>query len=202
MRRAARRGAIVLAILTTAGCAGRGAPAAAPPQPVATAPQDGAARQRMVAAETLCQQIAADPAFAPLRGRVLPRDPKVPWTRDMMTIASFVTERDRALLVVLDTKRAGCRRALITASPGQAVPFMEYWRRQDDALVKLYNREIPIGIYNQTMADAQTQFSVEVSNQRTDRAVRANEGLSQGDAPTARDDTGPPLDSLRALGSR
>jgi hypothetical protein len=199
MRRAARRGAIVLAILT-AGCAGRGAPATPPPPPVAAAPQDGAARQRMAAAETLCQQLAADPGLAPLRGRILPRDPKVPWTRDMMTIASFANERDRALLVVLDTKRAECRRALITASPGQAVPFMDYWRRQDDALVKLYNHEIPIGTYNQAMADAQAQFSIEVSNQRTDRAVRVNGGLSPGDAPTVRDGAAPSLDSLRALG--
>jgi hypothetical protein len=197
MRRAARRGAIVLVILT-AGCAGRGAPEA--PAPVATAPQDGAARQRMAAAETLCQQLAADPGLAPLRGRILPRDPKVPWTRDMMTIASFVNERDRALLIMLDTKRAECRRALITASPGQAVPFMDYWRRQDDALVKLYNHEIPFGTYNQAMADAQAQFSIEVSDQRTDRAVRVNGGRSPGDAPTVRDGAAPSLDSLRALG--
>lgn len=159
----------------------------------------------MVAAESFCQQLAADPQLAPLRGRILPLDPKVPWTRDMMTIASYVNERERALLVVLDGRRAECRRAEIEASPGQAVPLMNYWQRQDDAMVKLYNREIPISSYNRAMANAQTRFSEEVSYQQTDRAVRANAPPTDGapnDASAMRAGAVPSLDSFRALNPR
>src|SRR5580658_6127842 len=169
MRRSSRCGVLALTILTM-GCTGQTpsrdqATLAVPP------PQPGAARQQLMAAEALCQQLAADPQLAPLRGRLLPADPAVPWTRAMVIDQSFVSERDRALLVVLDTKRAECRRAQFAASPGQAVPFLDYWQKQDAALVRLYNREIPVGTYNRTMADAQTQFAIEVSNQQTDTAV-------------------------------
>jgi hypothetical protein len=204
MPSAARCGAILLSIFVSA-CASNGparAPAAAAPPP------DPAARQRLVAAETLCQQLAADPQLAPLRGRLIAPEPTVPWTRAMMIDPSYVNERDRALLVVLDTRRAECRRALIGASPGQAVPFLDYWQRQDAALVRLYNREIPVGTYNRTMADAQAQFTIEVSNQQTDTAVRANQphtDTTPSDSSAPRRSDAPsalPLESFRALGVR
>jgi hypothetical protein len=204
MRHTVRRCSIILCLLA-AGCAGRGVANNAPPTPPAPRQDDAQATQRMAAAETFCQQLAADPQLAPLRGRILPLDPKVPWTRDMMTIASYVNERERALLVVLDGKRAECRRALIEASPGQAVPFMDYWQRQDDAMVKLYNREIPISSYNRAMASAQTHFSEEVSNQQADRAARANQPPGDGapnDASAMRAGAVPPLDSFRAFAPR
>jgi hypothetical protein len=203
MRRSSCCGVVALTILVT-GCAGQApardqaALAAPPPEPVA-------ARQRLASAEALCQQLAGDPQLAPLRGRLLAPDPNVPWTRAMMIDPSFVSERDRALLVVLDTRRAECRRAQITASPGQAVPFLDYWQKQDAALVRLYNRQIPIGIYNRTMADAQTQFAIEVSDQQTDAAVRTHQPVA--DAPpestTVRRNEAapPPLENFRALGA-
>jgi hypothetical protein len=159
-----------------------------------------------MAAEALCQQLAADPQLAPLRGRLLAPDPTVPWTRAMMIDQSYVTERERALLVVMDTRRAECRRAQIAASPGQAVPFLDYWQKQDAALVQLYNRQIPIGAYNRTMADAQTQFAIEVSDQQTDAAVRAHQPVSDAppDSATAQrnDAARLPLENFRALGTR
>ena len=203
MRRAACASAIVLSILA-AGCTSHGARDAPAPQAVAP-PADDGTRGHLLAAEALCQQVAADPQLAPLRGRILPRDPKVPWTRDMMMIASYADERDRPLLLALDGKRAACRRALIEASPGQAVPFLDYWRRQDDAMVKLYNREIPIGSYNRAMAEAQGQLTIDVSNQNADRAVRANQPhdtVSPADRPAARGTAAASLDSFRALGAR
>lgn len=193
----------MLSILVT-GCARPGSA----PDPVIQAPaSSSAARQQLIAAEALCQQLAADPQLAPLRGRVLAVDPATPWTRAMMVDQSFVNERDRALLIVMDSKRAECRRAQIAASPGQAVPFLDYWQKQDSALVRLYNREISIGTYNRTIADAQTQFAIEVSDQQTDVAVRAHQPV--GDAPPGsttarRNDAAPqlPLESFRALGTR
>jgi hypothetical protein len=56
------------------------------------------------------------------------------------------------------------------------------------------------------MADAQTQFAIEVSDQQTDTAVRAHQPV--GDAPpesaARRIDAAPqlPLESFRALGTR
>jgi hypothetical protein len=203
MRRSSYGGVVAFTLLLT-GCAGQ-APSRDPT--IAAPPPSGAARQQLIAAETLCQQLAADPQLAPLRGRLAAADPAVPWTRAMMIDPSYVSERDRALLIVMDTKRAECRRAQFAASPGQAVPFLDYWRKQDTALIRLYNREIPIGTYNRTMADAQTQFAIEVSDQQTDTAVRAHQPI--GDAPlesatVRRTDTAPqlPLESFRALGTR
>jgi hypothetical protein len=159
-----------------------------------------------MAAETLCQQLAADPQLAPLRGRLLAPDPTVPWTRAMMVDQSFVSERERALLVVMDARRAECRRAQLTASPGQAVPFLDYWQKQDAALVQLYNRQITVGIYNRTMADAQSQFAIEVSNQQTDAAVRAHQPIADAppdsSTPRGNDAARLPLENFRALGTR
>lgn len=202
MRRSSYSGVVAVTLLLT-GCAGQ-APSRDPM--IAAPPPSGAARQQLIAAETLCQQLAADPQLAPLRGRLVAAEPTTPWTRAMMIDPSYVSERDRALLVVMDTKRAECRRAQFAASPGQAVPFLDYWRKQDAALVRLYNREIPIGTYNRTMADAQTQLAIEVSDQQTDTAVRAHQPV--GDAPpesaARRIDAAPqlPLESFRALGTR
>lgn len=205
MPSAARYGAIILSMFVAA-CASHGA---APSRaPVATAPPpDPAVRQRLVAANTLCQQLAADPQLAPLRGRLTAPEPNVPWTRAMMVDQSFVSERDRALLVVMDTKRAECRRAMIDASPGQAVPLLDYWQREDAALVRLYNREIPISAYNRAMANAQAQFTIEVSNQQSDTAARAHQPRTDtpSDSSTTRRGDSPspvPVDSFRALGPR
>src|SRR5277367_3405349 len=102
MRRSSCCGVIALTVLMT-GCAGRtparDQAAYVPP------PQPGAARQQLMAAEALCQQLAADPQLAPLRGRLLAPDPNGAWTRPMMVDQSYVTERERALLVVMDAKR-------------------------------------------------------------------------------------------------
>jgi hypothetical protein len=124
----------------------------------------------------------------------------------MMVDATYVDERDRALLRLLDERRARCRHALITASPSQAVPFLDYWGRQDAALVRLYDGRIPIGAYNRAMADAQQQFAIDVTNQRADSAVRANAKIAEPplqDA-TRRTDAAPAFtpDSFRALGGR
>ncbi len=157
----------------------------------------------MAAAEALCQQLAADPALAPLRGRLLPPDPNV-WTRAMMVDPGYVDTRDRALLRVMDDKRAHCRQALIAASPGQAVPLYDYWARQDAALVRLYDRQMPIGTYNRAMADAQAQFSIDLNPQRSDTAARANQPAADASPETVRRADAPQvsLDSLRALGGR
>jgi hypothetical protein len=206
MRRSSYGGVVALSILVTA-CGGR-TPSSDQASHAAPPSQPGAARQQLLAAETLCQQLAANPQLAPLRGRLLPADPAVPWSRAMMIDQSYVSERDRALLVVMDTARAECRRALLSASPGQAVPFLDYWQKQDNALVRLYNREIPVSTYNRTMADAQTQFTIEVSNQQTDLAVRAHQpggDMSPPESATARrTDAAPqlPLESFRALRTR
>jgi hypothetical protein len=203
MRTSGRLGAVVVAGLL-GGCAApvAHAPSSAPAaQAVATD-----ARQRLSAAEALCQQLAADPALAPLRGRLLPPEPSVPWTRAMMVDTRYVDERDRALLVLMDERRARCRQALITASPGQAVPFLDYWGRQDAALVRLYDRRIAIGAYNRAMADAQAQFAIDVTNQRADSAARANQHIVEPPPqdPARRADPAPQYspDSFRALGGR
>jgi hypothetical protein len=203
MRGAAGLGAAVVAVLL-AGCAGGPArpapePTAAPPSPANQAAAADA-RQRLAAAEAVCQQVAADPTFAPLHGRVLTLDPSSTWTRDMMVDRHYVDARDRALLVVMDERRARCRQALITASPDQAVPLLDYWARQDKALVQLYDGRIPIGFYNRAMADAQSQFAVDVANQRADNAVRANEHLANPPSSGAAR-VGAPIspDSYRAL---
>jgi len=177
MRGASGFGAAIVAALL-AGCA---APSARPAhEPPAPAPPVAAAdaRQRLAEAEAVCQQVAADPALAPLRGRVLTLDPSSSWTREMMVDRHYVDARDRALLALMDQRRARCRQALITASPDQAVPLLDYWARQDDALVQLYDGRVPIGYYNRAMADAQSQFAIDVANQRADVAVRANEHLA------------------------
>jgi hypothetical protein len=197
-----RSGALVVAGLL-AGCVGAATPV---PPPTSSAPHAATgARQRINDALALCRQLAADPALAPLRGRLLPPDPRVPWTRAMMVDVSYVTERDRALLIALDQRRARCRQAQIAASPGQAVPLLDYWGREDAALVQLYERRIPIGSYNRAVADAQAQFSIDLANQRSDNAVRANQHIAE--PPTsepARVEPAPqiPLDHLRALGGR
>jgi hypothetical protein len=188
------------------GCAGAPArPAAAPPPPSPAAlAAETESQQRRHAAEALCQQLAADPALAPLRGRLLPADPKVPWTRPMMVDTAFADARDRALLRVMDERRAHCRQALLAASPSQAVPFYDYWARQDAALVKLYDHQIQIGSYNRAMADAQAQLAIDLNTQRSENAARANQpGLAP--APDATPRAGAPpvsLDSLRALAGR
>jgi hypothetical protein len=188
-----------------AGCAAAPArPAAPPPPSPAALAAEADAQQRRHAAETVCQQLAADPALAPLRGRMLPADPKEPWTRAMMIDPAFADARDRALLRVLDERRAHCRQALLAASPGQAVPFYDYWARQDAALIKLYDRQIPIGSYNRAMADAQARLAIDLNTQRSENAARANQpGLAPAPDATPRTGAPPvPLDTLRALAGR
>jgi hypothetical protein len=188
------------------GCAGAPArPAAAPPPPSPAAlAAEAESQQRRHAAEALCQQLFADPALAPLRGRLMPADPREPWTRAMMVDTAFADARDRALLRVMDERRAHCRQAMLAASPGQAVPFYDYWARQDAALVRLYDRQIQIGAYNRAMADAQAQLAIDLNTQRSENAARANQpGLAP--APEALPRAGAPqvsLDSLRALAGR
>src|SRR5260221_12949386 len=126
--------ALISAILT--GCGGSSRPAHPPPAPPSPAQQALSAetRQRLVAADGLCKQLAGDPALAPLRGRILPPDATVTWTRAMMTDANQIDEHDRALLLILDERRAPRRRATFTARPHQAVPLLHYWLRHGPAL--------------------------------------------------------------------
>ncbi|MBI3514591.1 MAG: hypothetical protein HY060_11080 [Proteobacteria bacterium] len=206
MARSAGSVIALAAALLLAGCASSAPRAAAPPPPSPAAQAAQAeARQRLHAAEQLCQQLAGDPALAPLRGRLLPPDPGVPWTRAMMVDPSYADARDRALLRIMDDKRAHCRQAMITASPAQAVPLYDYWARQDSALVKLYDRQMPIGSYNRAIADAQAQFAIDLNTQRSDTAARANNPSADPPAPAAAPRPDAPqvsLDSLRALGGR
>lgn len=203
MRNAAHLGAAIIAALL-AGCAA-GPPARPVPPPPSPAAQAAAAdaRQRLGAAEALCQQLAADPAIAALRERGLSLDSGAQWTRAMMVDTHYVDERDRALLLQMDERRARCRQARITASPDQAVPLLDYWGRQDAALIQLYNRQIPIGSYNRAMADAQAQFSIDIANQRSDNAVRANQRIASPPTMDAARRTGAAEamspDSFRAL---
>lgn len=199
--RPTRLAAAVLVALAAAGCAARPTPApgpAAAPTPPAAVSAD--ARQRLVEADGLCKQLAADPMLAPLRGRLIAPEAGQAWTRQMMTDTGHVDERDRALLLLLDERRAACRRAQYVASPQQVVPLLDYWRRQDAALVRLYQREMTIGSYNRAMAEAQQQLAIETTNMAADVAMRANQGAAP--PPTA---TAPPqLDpaSFRALPPR
>lgn len=202
MRGASRLGAAAVAAQLIVGCAGPPPrPTPAPPSPAAQAAAADA-RQRLAGAEAVCQQVAADPALAPLHGRVLTLDPSSTWTRAMMIDQRYVDARDRALLVLMDERRAHCRQALITASPDQAVPLLDYWARQDKALVQLYDGRVPIGFYNRAMADAQSQFAVDVVNQRADNAVRANEHLANPPSGGARAGLQTSPDSYRALAGR
>jgi hypothetical protein len=191
-----RYGLIAAALLGVAGCGGTPAhPAAAP------GPSPAVQRQRLASAEALCQQLAADPQLAPLRGRLMAPDPRQPWTREMMVNQRRASDQDRALLVVMDERRAHCRQALLAASPGQTVPLFDYWSRQDAALVRLYNGETTIGDYNRAMADATAQFSIDVTNLQADVAARANHP-DAGAAPamTPRADAGElPVERFRAL---
>ncbi len=199
MLRPACLGAALISVILT-GCGGSSRPAHPPPAALSPAQQAQSAetRQRLIAAEGLCKQLAADPALTPLRGRILPPDAPVTWTREMMTDANQIDEHDRALLLILDERRAACRRAMFTASPDQAVPLLDYWQRQDSALIRLYQREITIGAYNRAMADAQAQLAIDTTNMAADSAARANQGvapMSSGrtEAPQL------PADSFRAL---
>ena len=204
MARPAGLAAVLAALLAIAGCAAPAPRAAAPPPSPAALAAQAETRQRLHAAEQLCQQLAADPALAPLRGRLLPPDPNGPWTRAMMVDPGYADARDRALLRVMDDKRAHCRQAMIAASPAQAVPLYDYWARQDSALLRLYDRQMPIGSYNRAMADAQAQFAIDLNTQRSDSAARAN-NPSPDALPDARPRADAPqvsLDSLRALGGR
>src|SRR5437764_256928 len=108
MPRSAGSATALATALLVAGCASPTPRTAPPPSPAVQAAQ-AEVRQRLHAAEALCQQLAADPALAPLRGRLLPPDPGVPWTRAMMVDPGYVDGRDRALLGVMDDKRAHCR---------------------------------------------------------------------------------------------
>jgi hypothetical protein len=156
-----------------AGCAGGGPPPRPAPPPPPSA-EDVQTHQRLASAEALCQQLAADPALGPLRGRLMAPSPRQPWTREMMIDNSRANERDRDLLVLMDERRAYCRQAMLAASPAQTVPLFDYWTRQDAALVKLFNRESTVGTYNRAMADATAQFSIDVTNLQADVAARAN----------------------------
>jgi hypothetical protein len=182
--------------LSLAGCA------ATPARPAAPAgPTQAEQRQRLMSAEALCQQLAADPQLAPLRGRLMAPDPRQPWTREMMINQRRASEQDRALLVVMDERRAHCRQALLAASPGQTVPLFDYWSRQDAALVRLYNGETTIGDYNRAMADATAQFSIDVTNLQADVAARANHpDASAAPATTPRANAADmPVERFRAL---
>lgn len=195
-RRSLRLALAVAGSVLAAGCASRTptpAAASAPP-PLVTE-----ARQRLVDADGLCKQLAADPALAPLRGRLVAADPAQSWTRAMMTDPGHVDERDRALLLLLDERRAACRQAQFVASPQQTVPLLDYWRRQDAALVRLYQREITIGSYNRAMAEAQQQLSIDTTNMAADIAMRANQGATPT-ATTTAPQLGPA--SFRALPPR
>lgn len=186
------RAAALLALLVLSGC---GAPSR-PSRPPLTQ-QEIEQRQKLAAAEATCRQIAADPQLQPLRGRLMPYDQGQQWTREMMIDQKRVSDADRQLLALMDEKRAPCRQALLHASPAQTVPLFDYYQRQDQALVRVYNRQTTIGEYNRAMADAQAQLSIDVTNLQAENAARANRGeppgLTPGDVPPER---------LRALGSR
>jgi hypothetical protein len=197
---AARHSWAIAVVLAVGACAGAPPRPAAPAQPAA---QQVEARQRLAAAETLCQQLAGDPQLAPLRGRLMAPEPRQPWTREMMIDTSRVNERDRTLLVLMDEKRAYCRQALLSASPAQTVPLFDYWHRQDTALVRLFNRETTIGDYNRAMADATAQFSIDVTNMQADIAARANRAVVDAPMTTPRGDAGDvPVERFRALQAR
>lgn len=194
------RTAALVALLALAGCAS--APPARNARPPLT-PQQIEQRQRLAAAEAQCRQIAADPQLAPLKGRLMPHDQGQQWTREMMIDQKRVTEADRALLVLMDEKRAACRQALLNASPAQTVPLLDYYQRQDQALVRVYNRQGTIGDYNRAMADAQAQLSIDLTNLQAETAARANREAIDPSAAAPRGDTGEvSLDRLRALRPR
>src|SRR5579871_2873378 len=98
MRGARGLGVAIVAMLL-AGCAGGPARPSSEPTPVPPSPAAQAAaadtRQRLAAAEAVCQQVAADPTLAPLHGRVLTLDPSSAWTREMMVDPRYADARDR-----------------------------------------------------------------------------------------------------------